>query len=149
MNKIAKYIDSELIAFIDVATRDEALDTLASLAAEKGRVSDKKEFYDAIIDREKIVSTGIGMAVAIPHAKLASYDDFFISIGILSRGVDWNTIDGSPVRIVFMIGGPDDKQTEYLQILSGITSAVKDEERRKQIINARTPQEVLDLLAED
>ncbi|MEM1282463.1 MAG: PTS sugar transporter subunit IIA [Chlamydiota bacterium] len=149
MNKIAQYLDPELIAFIDVSTRDEALNTLVEIAQEQQKISDKAEFYGAIIDREKIVSTGIGMAVAIPHAKLASYDDFFISIGILSKGVDWNTIDGSPVRIVFMIGGPDDKQTEYLQILSGITSAVKDEDRRKKIINAGTAQEVLDLLSED
>lgn len=149
MNKIAHYLDPALIAFIDVATRDEALNALITLAEENHKVSDKNEFYDAIIDREKIVSTGIGMAVAIPHAKLATYDDFFISIAILARGVDWNTIDGSPVRIVFMIGGPDDKQTEYLQILSGITSAVKEEERRKKIINASTPKEVMDLLAED
>lgn len=149
MNKIAKYLDPQLIAFIDVNTRDEALNALVDIAQEQQKVSDKTEFYGAIIDREKIVSTGIGMAVAIPHAKLASYDDFFISIGILSKGVDWNTIDGSPVRIVFMIGGPDDKQTEYLQILSGITSAVKDEDRRKKIINAGTAQEVLDILSED
>lgn len=146
MNKIAHYLDPELIAFIDVKTRDEALNALVALAEEKHKVSDRNGFYEAIIDREKIVSTGIGMAVAIPHAKLATYEDFFISIAILAHGVDWNTIDGSPVRIVFMIGGPDDKQTEYLQILSGITSAVKEEERRKKIINASTPQEVMDLL---
>ena len=146
MNKIAHYLDPELIAFINVKTRDEALNALVSLAEEKQKISDRNGFYEAIIDREKIVSTGIGMAVAIPHAKLATYEDFFISIAILAQGVDWNTIDGSPVRIVFMIGGPDDKQTEYLQILSGITSAVKEEERRKKIINASTPQEVMDLL---
>jgi nitrogen PTS system EIIA component len=148
MNKIAKYLDPELVAFIDVNTRDEVLNVLVDRAEEKQQLSDKKEFYDAIIEREKIVSTGIGMAVAIPHAKLGTYDHFFISVGVLARGVDWNTIDGSPVRIVFMIGGPDDKQTEYLQILSGITSAVKDEDRRKKIINASTPHEVVDLLAE-
>lgn len=148
MNKIAKYIDPKLVSFINVTTRDEALNILVDLANQQHRVSDKTEFYDAVIDREKIVSTGIGMAVAIPHAKLASYDDFFIAIGILAKGVDWNTIDGSPVRIIFMIGGPDDKQTEYLQILSGITSAVKDEDRRKQIINASTPEKVTDLLRE-
>lgn len=148
MNRIEKYLDPDLVTFLDVNTRDEALSALVDLALEKYRVTDKNEFYNALIDREKIVSTGIGMAVAIPHAKLASYDDFFISVGILSKGVDWNTIDGSPVRIVFMIGGPDDKQTEYLQILSGITSAVKDEDCRKRIINASTPGEVLDLLLE-
>lgn len=146
MNKIEKYLSPDLVIFLDVANRDEALHGLVDLAMKRGRISDKEEFYEALIDREKIVSTGIGMAVAIPHAKLSSYNDFFISIAVLGKGIDWNTIDGLPVRIVFMIGGPDDKQTEYLQILSGITSAVKREECRKSIISASSPQEVIDLL---
>ncbi|MEC7838909.1 MAG: PTS sugar transporter subunit IIA [Chlamydiota bacterium] len=146
MSKISKYLDKNMVVFLDVNTRDEAVSTLVNLAHEGGKIHDEAEFYNAIIDRERIVSTGIGMAVAIPHAKLAAYDDFFIVIGILSHGVDWNTIDGSAVRIIFMIGGPDDKQTEYLQILSGITSAVKKDDRRKQVINASSQEEVIELL---
>lgn len=146
MNKISKYLDSELVAFIDANTRDEVVHALVDLTYSKSKISDKDAFYAAVINREKIVSTGIGMAVAIPHAKLTNFDDFFITIGILSKGVDWNTIDDSLVRIVFMIGGPDDKQTEYLQILSGITSVVKDEKRRKQMINASSAQEIIEIL---
>lgn len=86
------------------------------------------------------------MAVAIPHAKLSSYNQFFICIAVLKRGVDWKALDSAPVRLIFMIGGPDDRQTEYLQILSGLTSALRDEERRKKMLTADTPQAVLDLL---
>lgn len=146
MQKILGYLKPELITFINAQTRDEALTQLVEHTAKYKNINNKQEFFDAIILRERIVSTGIGMAVAIPHAKLATYDDFFITIGILNYGVDWNTIDGSPVRLVFMIGGPDDKQTEYLQILSGITSAVKSEERRKKMINAKSSEEVIELL---
>lgn len=146
MNKIASYLDPELIAFLDANNRDEALLSLVKLAHSKGKVTDIQEFYDALIDRESIVSTGIGMAVAIPHAKLPSYDDFFIAIGVLRKGVDWNTIDDSSVRLIFMIGGPDDKQTEYLKILSGITSALKEDDRRKKILRASSSQEIMELL---
>lgn len=146
MSKIASYLDPDLIAFLDVNTRDEALFALVELAHSKGKIKDKEEFYDALIDRENIVSTGIGMAVAIPHAKLPDYDDFFITIGILRYGVDWNTMDDSLVRLIFMIGGPDDKQTEYLKILSGITAAVKEETRRKKMLRASSSKEVLELL---
>lgn len=109
------------------------------------KIKDKDTFFQAIIDRETIVSTGIGMGVAIPHAKLPAYDDFFISIGILSEGVDWNSLDGAPVRIVFLIGGPDDKQTEYLQILSSLTAAIKDEERRKKMLTLKSPEGIVKL----
>ncbi len=63
------------------------------------------------MEREKIVSTGIGMGVAIPTPKLNSVEDFFIAIAVLTHGVEWNALDGGPVRLIFMIGGPDDKQT--------------------------------------
>lgn len=145
MKKIAQYLDPSLVTFLDVKTRDEVLYALVDLAFAKGKISDKQAFYDALIEREKIVSTAIGMAVAIPHAKLPSYDDFFIAIGILKQGVEWNSMDGSLVRVVCMIGGPDDKQTEYLQILSGITLAIKDEEQRKQILTLNSPKAIIQL----
>lgn len=143
MIKISKYLDANLVASFDAKTRDEALNTLIEKLDAAGKLRNKKTFSDAIMDREKIVSTGIGMGVAIPHAKLADYDDFFIAIGVLQKGVDWNALDHAPVRLIFMIGGPDDKQTEYLQILSSLTLALKDEERRKKILTLNSPEGII------
>lgn len=147
MIKISKYLAPELVVFLDVATRDEALLALIDRLDSLGKLKDKEVFYTAIMDREKIVSTGIGMGVAIPHAKLPDYDDFFIIIGILQKGVDWNALDHAPVRLIFMIGGPDDKQTEYLQILSNLTMALKDEDRRKKMLMPGSSELVVDLLS--
>jgi PTS system nitrogen regulatory IIA component len=142
---IVDYLDSRLIAFLDVDNRDEAIKTLVTMIHEAGKLQDKHAFYEAIIEREKIVSTGIGMGAAIPHAKLASYDDFFIAIGILRKGLDWNSLDGSPVRIIFLIGGPDDKQTEYLQILSKLTQLIKDDQTRKKMLTLNSPEDIIKL----
>lgn len=109
------------------------------------QILDKELFYQAILDREHIVSTGIGMGVAIPHAKLAAYRNFFIAIAILQKGVNWNALDDVPVRLIFMIGGPDYKQTEYLQILSAITLAIRDEERRKKILTLNSKEAIMQL----
>lgn len=147
MKKIAKYLDPNLVAFLDVDTRDEALIALVDLVDQAGYLHDKQAFYQFILEREKIVSTGIGMGVAIPHAKLSDYDNFFIAIGISSKPIYWNALDGSPVRIIFMIGGPDDKQTEYLQILSRLTDAIKDEERRKKLLTLNTPTAIIQLFS--
>ncbi len=148
MIKIANYIDRRNVVFLDVETREEALKKLVDTLESNNQLTDKEEFYRAVCEREKIVSTGIGMGVAIPHAKLSSYNDFFIGIGILKKGVNWDAIDGAPVRLIFLIGGPDDKQTEYLQILSGLTHAVKDEERRKKILSLEFVDEILRLFKE-
>ncbi len=145
MVSISKYLNENLIAFLNVESRDEALIAMIDMLEREGKLQDRRSFYDAIMDREKIVSTGIGMGVAIPHAKLPSYDDFFIGIGILQKGVEWNSLDQSPVRLIFMIGGPDDKQTEYLQLLSSLTLAIKDEERRKLLLNVQSQSAIANL----
>lgn len=142
---ISHYMSPDLVAFLDVGTQQEALKQLVNQVFKTGRLANKDSFYQAIIDRENIVSTGIGMGVAIPHAKLPAYDQFFIAIGILKTPVDWNALDDSPVRLIFMIGGPDDKPTEYLQILSHLTRAIKDEEKRKKILSLQNPHAIIEL----
>jgi nitrogen PTS system EIIA component len=145
MTQISKFFDPQLTIFLNSNNRDESLFSLVEVLHQNGKVKNAQAFYQAIIDREKVVSTGIGMGVAIPHAKLADYDDFFIAIGILSKGIDWNALDGAPVRLIFMIGGPDDKQTEYLQILSKLTLAIKDEQRRKKLLTLNSPPDIIEL----
>ncbi len=145
VSDVFDYLDPQLVIFLDASSRDEVIGTLVDVIYKEGRLHDKSTFYNAIIEREKIVSTGVGMGTAIPHAKLSDCEGFFIAIGILSKGVDWQAIDRAPVRIVFMVGGPDGKQTEYLRLLSGLTSAIKDEGIRKKILSTKSKQEIVDL----
>ena len=145
MIKLARYFNESTIVFLDATSRDEALQAMVSNLHEAKKISNPEGFYNAILEREKIVSTGIGMGVAIPHAKLQEYEDFFIAVGILQKGVEWNALDGTPVRLIFMIGGPDDKQTEYLQILSGLTVLLKDENRRKKILTTNSKDAIIQL----
>jgi len=142
---IKQYLNSNMVSFLNGKDRDQVIRDLVETLVREKKVDNVDSLFNAIIEREKIVTTGIGMGVAIPHAKLQEYDDFFIAIGILVDGVNWDSLDNNPVRLVFLIGGPDDKQTEYLQILSSLTLAVKDEERRKKILNAKSPDEVVKL----
>lgn len=135
----------DLILFFDAASRDEALKLLVDQLRNFSTIPDTGTFYQAILDREKLVSTGIGMGVALPHAKMEACDTFFICLGILSKGVNWKAIDHAPVRIVFMIGGPDDKQTEYLQILSNLTQLVKNEDIRKKLLTLNSKEAIMQL----
>ena len=141
-------MNPKLVYPIDCEDRDDAIRFMSEQLAQQGKIQDSNEYYNAMLEREKIVSTGIGMGVAIPHAKLTSVEDFFIAIGILSKGVQWNALDGGPVRLIFMIGGPDDKQTAYLQILSSLTMVIKDEERRKKILTLNSPDAIIQLFEE-
>jgi len=145
MIKISKYMNPQMVAFLDASDREQALKQLIHAVQESGMIQDENVFYEAISDREKIVSTGIGMGVALPHAKLADYENFFIAIGVLQKGIEWDSLDGAPVRLIFMIGGPDDKQTEYLQILSHLTNAIKNEERRKKMLTLNSKEAIIEI----
>ncbi len=143
--KISKYLDLRRIYFLDAMQRDEVIRYMSQQLALNHTIPDADVFMKAILERERIVSTGIGMGVAIPHAKLHEFDDFFIAIAILKQGVDWDAIDGAPVRLIFMIGGPDDKQTEYLQILSRLTQVIRDEDRRKKMLTSDSAKQILEM----
>lgn len=143
---ISKYLDERLVIFLEEQTREDVISLMVDLLHREKKIEDKEQFLQAILEREKIVSTGIGIEVAIPHAKVPGKSEFFIAVGIQrGKGVDWKALDGSLVRLVFMIGGPDNRQTEYLKLLSGLTMILKEEERRKQLLKCRTGKEVIDL----
>lgn len=145
MKAITDYMDERLIFFLSAGNRDEALKTLVDATSETIGLSYPESFYKAITDREKLISTGIGMGVAIPHAKMSEFDTFFITIGILQKGIDWHALDQAPVRIIFLIGGPDDKQTEYLQVLSHLTLLIKNEEIRKKMLTMNSKKAIFSL----
>lgn len=142
---ISDCLNENLVIRLDVQDRQSVIKRMVDLLDEKKMLLDKASFLQAVIDREKIVSTAIGMGVALPHAKLPGYKKFFIAIGIHPQGVFWDALDAMNVRLVFMIGGPDDQQKQYLQLLSKLTLAIKDEERRKKILQLGSAKEIINL----
>jgi len=145
---VADLLDPDLICYLDSKTRDDTLDALIDLASASKKLTNKQSFREGIFERESIISTGIGVGVAIPHAKMSDIDEFFLCVGVLSEPVDWDAIDKMPVRLVFLIGGPENRQTQYLQILSQLTYAIKDEDKRKQMIFSNCPADILELFSD-
>lgn len=145
MTEVASYMDPDLVFFLDSPTREAAIQALIDGLDAKGKLRNKELFTQAIFARESLVSTAIGMGIAIPHAKLTGYEEFFIAIGILSKGVDWKALDHLPVRLIFLIGGPEHKQTEYLKLLSGLTLLIKNDEIRKKMLALNSPMDIIEL----
>jgi PTS system nitrogen regulatory IIA component len=142
--KISDYLDPSCIVFLNSETRDDALNELVDVLYACGKIPEKESFFASVIDREDLVSTGIGMQVAIPHAKKEGYKDFFIAVGVQKeKGIEWQSLDKAPVRLVFMIGGPENKQTQYLKILSRLTQVIKDEKIRKKLITVGSKEEFM------
>ncbi len=141
--RLSDLITADRICFLGSRNRDGALQELVRAASSSGACPDVEGFLAAVMDREKIVSTGIGLGVAIPHAKIGSQPDFFLCIGISAEGIDWKAIDGEPCRLIFLIGGPDNRPNDYLQVLSNLTTFLREEEVRKNLLKSTSPLDIL------
>ncbi len=89
------------------------------------------------------MSTGIGLGIAIPHAKIPSVRDFVVALGKSPNGIEFSSLDGNPVHFVVMIAGPDRQQERYLQLLARITLKLKDAGVRRALGDADSAEEIL------
>lgn len=141
--KISDYLGPDAIVFSEASDKDSVIKELVAKAAQLDLVHSEQDFLSAVLERESIMSTGIGLGVAVPHAKMAGIPNFLIVAGILSKPVAWDAIDRSPVSVVFLIGGPANRQNDYLKILSKITLVVKNPQRREALAKSEGVEAVL------
>jgi PTS system nitrogen regulatory IIA component len=128
------YISLNRILFSNASTKEDVIDELIKISKDDGRVDDVKSFKKALLKRETIMSTGIGYGVAIPHVKLPSIEEFFITICAHKKGVDWESLDNKPAHLIFLIAGPENQQEQYLRILAKLTLVIKNQERRNHLV---------------
>jgi mannitol/fructose-specific phosphotransferase system IIA component (Ntr-type) len=137
--------------FIDLRSRlkEEVLRELVDVAAKRPEVTDPEEFLQAILERERIISTGIGIGLAMPHVKIPSVKDFVLVVGRSTQGIDFDALDGHPVHIVAMIGASDRQSGEFLRVLAKLVLKLKDKSLRQRILLTPEPEGVRDVLLSD
>ena len=126
MKSLSRLISPERILRLEDSSKNECLRSLVQCLARSGGLEDEDAIFQAILERESLLSTGFGLGLAIPHAKLSVVRDFIVGLGIHSSGVDFDSLDEEPVHILVMILGPDQRQDEYLKVLSRVTAFLKD-----------------------
>jgi mannitol/fructose-specific phosphotransferase system IIA component (Ntr-type) len=112
-------------------------------------VTDRDALLHAILEREKIISTGVGIEVAMPHAKISSVKDFCIAVGRSQRGIDFDAIDDKPVHIVVMIGSNDKQIGDFLKVLAMLVRRFKNKDFRRQIMFAKNGKKGRELFLSD
>lgn len=141
--QISKYLSVDSIAFIEPKSSDEAIQSLVDRLYRNGIIHERALFTQSLLAREDQGSTAIGDGIAIPHARIAAYDEFFVAVGLIrSDNLKWDDKHAS-IHFVFLIGGPNNCPEGYLQILSHLTTAVKNKEERAKLLSCQTPKDVL------
>ena len=136
-------IAPERVILLKASDKEAAIRELANAISESPDVGDGEALLQAILDREQIMSTGIGLGIAIPHAKIPSVSEFVVALGKSPTGIEFNSLDGKPVHFVVMIAGPDQQQERYLQLLARITLKLKDAAVRRALNEAGSVEEIL------
>ncbi len=133
---------------ITVDTKDELLKKLVNLAAASGNIIDKKSVYSEVMERESIMSTGVGKAIALPHAKTNAIKGTIGALCTLKEPLEYNSLDDKPVILAFLLLGEENNVGGHLRLLSMISRLMNIDEFRAKLQNAKTPQEALDLFYE-
>ena len=111
------------------------------VASSSDYLYNKDKFLESLMERETLMSTGMGFEIAFPHSKNNSVVDFFLTIGISSAGINWNSFDEKDVKLVFLIGGLVEQQDKYLRILSSLANLVKKEVNKNKLLSAQNENE--------
>jgi fructose PTS system EIIBC or EIIC component len=130
------------------STKEEIINELLDILVRTGKIQDRAAALSAVMDREEKMSTGMKHGIAIPHGKCASTEDLVACIGISEKQVDFDSLDHQPCRIFIMTLSPVEKTGPHLQFLAEVSLLFKSSEKRKEILEAKTPEEILKILAE-
>lgn len=146
--KITDYMSEDLISLkLKSKNKDDVLMELADLIAVSPEVHNEENvIYKALIEREKLGSTGIGKGVAIPHAKTDAADRLTIAFGISKEKIDFKSLDNENVNIFFVFASPMKESQVYLKVLARISRLIREEEFRNELLACKTPAEVIECI---
>ncbi|MDR2676939.1 MAG: PTS sugar transporter subunit IIA [Endomicrobium sp.] len=148
--QIMDFLDQSSI-LVDLKSTDKksAIAELVGVLKDTKKIKKIDEIINVILEREKLGSTGIGQSVAIPHGKTDIVDEQVGVLGISRKGIEFNSLDGELVHIIFLLVGPTKMAGQHLKALSKISRLFKDKFLRRTIRNATTAEEIIKIIQQE
>ena len=131
---------------VKVKTKEEAINKLVDLMDKTGNLSNKEEYKKVVLAREELSTTGIGDGIAIPHGKTSVVKKAGLSAMVVKDGVDYDSLDGQPAKLFFMIAAPEAADNLHLEVLARLSTILMDETFKEILINAESTKEFLELI---
>ena len=122
----------------------DVISELVGSLVNAGAIADPKPVTDAVIEREAMMSTGIGEGVAVPHCLTSAVDRTVIAFGRHRKGIKFDAVDNKPVKLFFLMVGPLGAHSEHLRLLSRLSRLLRDETFKSTLLEAETADEVVD-----
>ncbi|MBN2040062.1 MAG: PTS sugar transporter subunit IIA [Spirochaetes bacterium] len=144
MKDLMDFSNEKFIKRIKSKNKFKAIEEVASVFKNTDVCTDIDALNKALKEREEIMSTGIGLGMAIPHAKIKSVQKLSFAIGISKQGIEFDSIDGNPVHLIVLVAAGERQHKDYLKLLSHIMAVLKDEDIREKIINSSSNKEIIE-----
>ena len=136
----------DIILSLSASTKKEVIREMVECLHQRGKIEDKEAAFQAIMEREKKMSTGLEKGVALPHGKCEAVKELVAAIALKHEGVDFGCLDGQPAKIFIMTLSPLNRSGPHIQFLAEITRLLKNKEKREKILQAQSEEEVLEIL---
>ena len=147
INELKHLLAPERIILTEFSTKRDILAALINNISEAPQIKDRKKLEEAIMEREKLMSTGIGLGIGIPHVRIYTVSDITVSVAVNKIDIiDYQTLDDIPVRIVFMVAAAYNQHADYLKLLASISKLLKDESFKNKLLKAADPKQIFTLL---
>jgi len=130
------------------SSKDELLSELVGVVGKTAQVSDLNDVLRAVREREQVLSTGIGNGVAIPHGKSGALQSLVMAAGVTREPADFEALDGQPVRLVFLLVGPESAAGQHVKALSRVSRLLRRDSFRQRLIDAATAVEFFEIIRE-
>lgn len=148
--KVSEYLNEDnVILNVEAKDKYELIDKLIEVAAKSGKILDKEKVREAVYEREKILSTGVGKGFAVPHGKTDAVNDIVLAFAITKEPLNYEALDNQPVRLVMLMVGKDSLVSSHIKLLSRISRLMNNDEFRESLLNAKTKQEVLEIFRKE
>lgn len=146
---IKDVVTADRIVFLESDSRTDVIKALVPVIASVPGMPDEEKLETAFLQREEMMSTGIGMGIGVPHVRMQGIDSLVMAIGIHKTGIsDYPAIDNEPVKIVAMIAAGASQHGEYIKMLANVVSVLKSEKARNSILESASAEEVYAILCE-
>jgi len=148
--KLSDLLSKEYILLdLDKKNKEEIIETMLNLVSKHPNLGDIAKLKKDVFKREEEMSTGIGKNIALPHAKTTAVKKPLLAFAILKEGVDFNSIDDDPVRLVFLLATPEQMLAQHLKLLSRISRVASRDETRQKLFKVASIDEVLEIFTEE
>lgn len=148
--KVSDLLKKEfVVAQLEAKTKEDVINGLIDLFKNDPRVEDIQKVREAVLEREKVMSTGVGKGFAIPHGKTNAVKEIIGAFGRIPKGINYDALDGNPVNLIFLLVGKDNLISTHIKLLSRISRLMNKDDFRLRLLEAKDESEIIKLFSDE